>query len=80
MIFIMLKYYRNLNGENYKEVFEMNIFKRITAVMLSTAMLAGTAYAAAVQQDGDISGISAAAANTSSAPKLNKGVISLGNG
>ena len=58
----------------------MQILKKITAVMLSTAMLTGAAFAAAVQTDEDIFVTSASAASTSSAPKLNKGILSLGTG
>ena len=58
----------------------MQILKKITAVMLCTAMLSGAAFAAAVQPGESLSGTSAAAASAASAPKLNKGVISLGKG
>ncbi len=58
----------------------MHFIKKITAVMLSTAMLTGAAFAAAVQTDEDIFVTSASAASTSSAPKLNKGILSLGKG
>ena len=58
----------------------MQILKKITAVMLCTVMLSGASFAAAVQPGESLSGTSAAAASAASAPKLNKGVISLGKG